>query len=397
MAANVINAELLAKMFLAGAKNLEAKKEWINELNVFPVPDGDTGTNMVMTIMSAAKDVHALQSTNDITMQTLCKAISSGSLKGARGNSGVILSQLLRGFTKLVKESEEITIPMVADACEKAMKFTRPVIVSSRTIDGRTISGCATFFIINRDGWALTAGHLFSSNIQFKEDRKKIEEFNKQKESNPELQPDPNWITNTSFWWGWDEVRVSEAYINMEIDIAVCKLEGFKPEMITEYPVFKDPSKMRPGTSLCRTGFPFVKNATEFDEKTSSFRIRQGVLPMAFFPTEGIHTRNIFTGKSKDGGYEKLYVETSSPGIKGQSGGPIFDRNGYVAGMQAFTEHFELDFRPSIVNDKGEVVEENQFMNIGVGVHVKTIMAILDSKGIKYDIEGDDQGFRIIG
>lgn len=122
MAANVINAELLAKMFLAGAKNLEAQKEWINELNVFPVPDGDTGTNMVMTIMSAAKDVHGLQSTNDITMQTLCKAISSGSLKGARGNSGVILSQLLRGFTKMVKESEEITIPMVADACEKAVE-----------------------------------------------------------------------------------------------------------------------------------------------------------------------------------------------------------------------------------------------------------------------------------
>ena len=122
MAANVINAELLAKMFLAGAKNLEAKKEWINELNVFPVPDGDTGTNMVMTIMSAAKDVHGLQSTNDITMQTLCKAISSGSLKGARGNSGVILSQLLRGFTKMVKESEEISIPMVADACEKAVE-----------------------------------------------------------------------------------------------------------------------------------------------------------------------------------------------------------------------------------------------------------------------------------
>lgn len=122
MAANVINAELLAKMFLAGAKNLEAKKEWINELNVFPVPDGDTGTNMVMTIMSAAKDVHGLQSTNDITMQTLCKAISSGSLKGARGNSGVILSQLLRGFTKMVKESEEITIPMVADACDKAVE-----------------------------------------------------------------------------------------------------------------------------------------------------------------------------------------------------------------------------------------------------------------------------------
>ena len=118
---------------------------------------------------------------------------------------------------------------------------------------------------------------------------------------------------------------------------------------------------------------------------------------MAFFPNEGIHTRNLLMGKSVDGGYEKLYVETSSPGIKGQSGGPIFDKNGFIAGMQVFTEHFALDFRPSITNSKGETVEENQFMNIGVGVHVKTIKAILDSKGIKYDEEGDDQGFRIIG
>ena len=94
-------------MFLAGAKNLEAKKEWINELNVFPVPDGDTGTNMSMTIMSAAREVSALDNPD---MKSLCKAISSGSLRGARGNSGVILSQLLRGFTKGVAEYDEIDV-----------------------------------------------------------------------------------------------------------------------------------------------------------------------------------------------------------------------------------------------------------------------------------------------
>ena len=286
---------------------------------------------------------------------------------------------------------------MFADACEKAMKFTRPVLISSRTFDGRTSSGCATFFIINRDGWALTAGHVFKSNIQHREDKKKIDEYNAKKSSDPELKPDPDWIVNSSFWWGWDNIRVSEAYVNLDIDIAVCKLEGFRPEMIKEYPVFKDPSKMRPGTSLCRLGFPFIKDVTEFDEATSSFRIRKGLLPMAFFPNEGIHTRNVLMGKSTDGGFEKLYVETSSPGIKGQSGGPIFDKNGYIAGMQVFTAHYPLDFRPSVTNSKGETVEENQFMNIGAGVHVKTIKAILDSKGIKYDEEGDDQGFRIIG
>ena len=286
---------------------------------------------------------------------------------------------------------------MFADACENAMRYTRPVIISTRTIDGRTISGCATFFMINREGWALTAGHVFASNIKFKEDMKKIQEYEQKKAKDPSIQPDPDWITNHSFWWGWDNVRISEAYVNLEIDLALCKLDGFRPDMVTGYPVFKDPDKMRPGTSLCRTGFPFVNNATEFDETTKGFRIKPGILPMAFFPLEGIHTRNIFTGRSKDGNYEKLYVETSSPGIKGQSGGPIFDRNGYIAGMQIFTEHHPLEFRPSAVNERGEVVQENQFLNTGVGVHVKTIRAILDSKGVKYDIEGDDQGFRIVG
>ncbi|MBQ6441638.1 MAG: DAK2 domain-containing protein [Lachnospiraceae bacterium] len=118
MATTTIDAALLQKMFLAGAKNLEAKKEWINELNVFPVPDGDTGTNMTMTIMSAAKEVASL---SDHSMEALCKAISSGSLRGARGNSGVILSQLLRGFTKVVKEQEELDTEVLSEAFEKAV------------------------------------------------------------------------------------------------------------------------------------------------------------------------------------------------------------------------------------------------------------------------------------
>lgn len=114
-----INAAVLSRMFLAGAKNLEAKKEWINELNVFPVPDGDTGTNMTLTIMSAAAEVGSLQ---DPSMEALAKAISSGSLRGARGNSGVILSQLLRGFTRSVRESEELDAIDIARAMEKGVE-----------------------------------------------------------------------------------------------------------------------------------------------------------------------------------------------------------------------------------------------------------------------------------
>ncbi len=119
MGINVIDAKMLSKMFLAGAKNLEHKKEWINELNVFPVPDGDTGTNMSMTIMSAAREVAAIAEPD---MVSLAKAISSGSLRGARGNSGVILSQLFRGFTKVIKEYDEINAAILASACDKAVE-----------------------------------------------------------------------------------------------------------------------------------------------------------------------------------------------------------------------------------------------------------------------------------
>ena len=117
MATKTIDANMLAKMFLAGAQNIEAKKEFINELNVFPVPDGDTGTNMTLTILSAAKEVSAIANPN---MENLSKAISSGSLRGARGNSGVILSQLLRGFTKEMKGVSEITVETLALATSRA-------------------------------------------------------------------------------------------------------------------------------------------------------------------------------------------------------------------------------------------------------------------------------------
>lgn len=120
MAITTIDAPVLAKMFLAGAKNLEAKKEWINELNVFPVPDGDTGTNMTMTIMSAATEVSNLGA--NPSMADLAKAISSGSLRGARGNSGVILSQLFRGFTREIREHDELDTVVLSDAFQRAVE-----------------------------------------------------------------------------------------------------------------------------------------------------------------------------------------------------------------------------------------------------------------------------------
>ena len=138
MGSNVIDAGLLKRMFLAGVANLESKKEWINELNVFPVPDGDTGTNMTLTILSAAKEVKALENPD---MVAIAKAISSGSLRGARGNSGVILSQLLRGFTKEIREHKEIDTITLAKACERATATAYKAVMKPKEGTILTVAG----------------------------------------------------------------------------------------------------------------------------------------------------------------------------------------------------------------------------------------------------------------
>ena len=144
MGSNVIDAGLLKRMFLAGVANLESKKEWINELNVFPVPDGDTGTNMTLTILSAAREVNSVE---EPTMETLAKAISSGSLRGARGNSGVILSQLFRGFTKAIKYSTEIDMELLAEALQRATETAYKAVMKPKegtilTVAKRLRYGC---------------------------------------------------------------------------------------------------------------------------------------------------------------------------------------------------------------------------------------------------------------
>ena len=290
---------------------------------------------------------------------------------------------------------------MFAKACERVYKFTRPLIISTRTVDGTVSSSCGTFIIINPEGWILTAGHLFDSFVKYQQDMKKIkevEEINARKASMavpgamtlPDtMQLDPKWITNHSFWWGGDGLRITSVYVNREIDVALAKLDGFRPDMVQEYPIFRDPDTMRPGTSICRTGFPFANIATDFDEGSKSFRIRNGVLPLPFFPNDGIHTRNVLKqNKSKEGNYDMLYVETSTPGLKGQSGGPIFDTNGHIYAMQVQTNHIPLGFHPISEYD-GKSIVENQFLNVGIGVHGKLLQQIMRDHHISFKVEGD--------
>ncbi len=294
---------------------------------------------------------------------------------------------------------------MFADAVEKAMKFTRPVIISTRQVDGTVTSTAATFFVINDDGWILTAGHIFDSLVKYQSDINKIKEVDARNAELPAakkntgmalelpqgLKKDPGWLTNHSFWFGWDGVRLVDTYVNRQADIAVGRLEGFKPQMITDYPVFRDPKTLRPGTSVCRLGFPFANLKTDFDQQHNAFRILPGTLPMPFFPNEGMHARNMTKGKSSEGGYEMLYIETSTPGLPGQSGGPIFDTRGMIYAMQVQTENIPLGFHPSASFD-GKTTIENQFLNVGLGIHGKTIQDVLRYRHIRFDTEAKGEG-----
>jgi len=177
------------------------------------------------------------------------------------------------------------------------------------------------------------------------------------------------------------------------MDIAVGRLEPFDRKWISEYPTIKDPAKMRPGTSLCKLGFPFSSISATFDEGTKAFKLADKTLPLPLFPIDGMHTRNIATGKNREG-LDMLYVETSSPGLRGQSGGPIFDKDCNICGVQLRTNHMPLDFKVEATVD-GKKVIENQFLNLGVGLHAKSIVDFLRKRNIDFNLEGGSE-YRII-
>jgi len=291
---------------------------------------------------------------------------------------------------------------MFADACQKAVRYTRPIAISTRRHDGTLQTDVASMIIVNSNGWAITAGHVFDSFVKFQGDDKKmkeVEQINLQRQQkagspSPEIKIDGSLITNHSFWWAWDGARFNNVYVNRQIDIAIGRIDNFDPSWVKEYPVFADPDKMRVGTSLCRGGYPFINIKPDFNLQTMTFAIPK-ITEKEFYPTDGMLGHLTYRGKSIDGGYDMHYIETSTPGIKGQSGGPIFDSKGLVYGMQTLTEHRELGFHPTAELD-GQKYIENQFMNIGVGLSTKTLIEIFRSKNVRFDMEGDESGFRII-
>ncbi len=289
---------------------------------------------------------------------------------------------------------------MFAQAYKKAICFTQPVIISTRLFNGTVDCFCGAFVIINKEGWVVTAAHIWNSYLAYQQHVKELEVYNGQiqivkqnhKLTAPQtrkriegLHTNSEWITNHSFWWGRDGVQLKDMIAFPDADLIIGRLEPFESKSIKSYPVFKTPETLEAGTSLCKLGYPFHKIEADFDETSNSFQLAPNAVPLPRFPLEGIYTRNVRAGKSKDGKYEIEFLETSSPGLRGQSGGPIFDVNGTVWAIQSRTMHFPLGFSPKISRN-GHEVEENQFLNVGWGIHPRLLTAILRDNGIVFNL-----------
>lgn len=290
---------------------------------------------------------------------------------------------------------------MFAEAYKKATAFTHPLIISMRHFDGSVECGMGTFVVLNRDGWIFTAAHLFqpmqnqqAHSIEIAEYERKAEAIRqdntlvaKAKHGKiKKLKSNPKWITNISYYWGVKGnsiVRVRGKIVaNLAADIAAVQLEGIDVDSISTYPTFKDPANLAIGTSLCKLGFPFHNIEAEYKEEENRFKLAPGALPAPWFPIEGIYTRNVV---EKIGNSEAKFIETSSPGLRGQSGGPIFDTKGTVWAIQIKTRHLNLGFSPK-VKKNGREVEENQFLNVGLGVHPEELIPFLRDNSIDFDL-----------
>ena len=288
---------------------------------------------------------------------------------------------------------------MFAKAYRMASEFTQPVIASVRFLDGSVSCSCAAFVILNEDGWMATAAHVWKPFAAFQQHRQLLQEYEaavlaierdealdaRQKQRKlRRVHRDAKWITRHSFWWSRDPVRIVDLSVVQEADLAVGRMEPWDRSWISTYPTIKDPAKpMEPGTSLCKLGYPFHETSATYDEAKDTFQLAPGVLPIPRFPLEGIYTRNAIFGKTPDGKYDIHFLETSTPGLRGQSGGPIFDVNGTVWAIQSRTINLPLGFTPKIER-QGRLIEENQFLNVGLGVHASVIVAVLRDLAIPF-------------
>ena len=294
---------------------------------------------------------------------------------------------------------------MFSEAVPIAAGFTRPMVISSRTTEGACGSTIGAYVVVNREGWILTAGHLLEIVRQHQESARRYQgyrgnvvEFHRDMAADKRFRkrgvrtfhrPAASSVRDHSVWWGTDDARLVEARLAPAADLALGRIEPFDPASVARFPVFKDPSRSyTPGRSLCKLGFPLHPIEPVFDEKTNTFTLPAGSVPLPMFPLEGMFTRVVDTRAPGRGeGETSPFIETSTPSLIGQMGGPVFDSDAVVWGIQSHTTHHPLGFRPPAPDGPpGQV--EHQFLNTGLAVHASVIRGFLDAEGIEYEGEG---------
>jgi hypothetical protein len=285
---------------------------------------------------------------------------------------------------------------MFVRACEEAAKFTRPVVIAQRKLGGVVSTALGAFVALNADGWIVTAGHIFVPAKRFQEDQIKIGNYRrdieaidargdidaKRKRSLKARVPHSNdWIEYSTMWWGCDTAMIAESYVYPSADLAVCRLNNLDMRFVTAFPRFRRPVNAKQGTSVVKIGYPFHEISAEWDTAAYKFALHVGPFPL--FPIEGIHTRYIDNGTSPEG-FPVKFVESSSPGLRGQSGGPWLDADATVWAIQSSTQSYALGFTPEVM-DGNRKIKEHQFLNVGIGVHLETLEAVFARHDISVD------------
>jgi hypothetical protein len=299
---------------------------------------------------------------------------------------------------------------MFADAYEINSSYTRPLIIVVRMKedpgdDWEVDSSVGAMVILNDDGWFVTASHVIQplqglrqahqawQNFQEELDDLRegpMQQKGKIKQLKREAQGRPHpWVSHFDNVFGRPDAEVDELKIFPNADLAFGKIKNFGSGRVDRYPDIINPSEgLDIGTSLCKLGYPFADLSVSFDNR--GFQI-EGFPP--FFPIEGIYTRNVLTpdqDSSTGPPFDVKFIETSRPGLNGQSGGPIFDTEGNIWGIQSSTRHYPLGFDEEIQHGGKRRTTENAFLHVGRGVHPETLISALEEEGIGYSLAQSD-------
>jgi len=286
---------------------------------------------------------------------------------------------------------------MFAKAYDIASEYTEPLVVSFQYFDKSVHSGLGTLIVLNNEGWLMTVAHNFSISHTYYQHEKEIKEYlekeeiiradlaltEEQKDQELLLLCNQNWVINFAIFFGRIQMPILESYVYNEHDIAFVRVDPSYFAHKTVFPKIKKSQNMKNGTSLCKLGFPFTEFTSTYDAVTNQFVLPPNLFPIARFPIEGIYTRTQLHGRSQDDTMDVLFLETSTPGLKGQSGGPTFDVDGNIYAVQSQTQTIPLGFKGMIENN-GVTFEENQFLNVGLGVPAGTIETLCQRHNIKF-------------